>query len=145
MLRNQLREQFSASRRNLHQRTPMVALIGNATHQAGLLCPINQLDRAVMPNHHTLGDVGDRSFLPRRDRRDHLQYLVLLRRNSHRLRSGLTKAQKPPQPIPKLSQFHQFRRHPNYSALSFRRHIYRITIISYSDVYPSLTQRSKMN
>ena len=56
MLRNQLREQFSSPPRNLHQRTPMVALIRNASHQTCLLRPINQLHRAVMPNHHPLGD-----------------------------------------------------------------------------------------
>ncbi len=76
---HQFRQQIVSLRRNLHQRSSVIVLISNPMYQPRLLGPVHQLHRRVMANHHPLGDVRDRRFLVRRDSRDHLQQLILLR------------------------------------------------------------------
>jgi hypothetical protein len=74
---------------------PPVACIGDSLYQASFARSVNQFHRAVVAQHHTLGDVRNRNRKPDVcSSRDHLQELVMLRVNPPALGSSFAERKK---------------------------------------------------
>ena len=82
----------------------LVAPVGMAPDEAGGFRPVDQLDRAVVPEQEGLGDLPDGRTFPARVPPDREQQLVLRRREADGYRLCLAPAQEAAQAGPELEQ-----------------------------------------